>query len=558
MPAEGIVQPCASGLRTSAGDKQDDEFISATHPDSMASLTTSPPSPAPAECARGASNQGASSTYLQILKSSALIGGSTALNLSIGLIRTKAMAMILGPAGFGLMGAFTSIVDLSRSVVAMGISNSGVRQIAESVGSEDVDRIALTVYVLRRVAVVLGVLGALMLVMFSGQVSAFTFGSDAHRGAIAVLSFAVLFRLVSEGQSALLQGMRKIGDMARIAISGAVVGTVVSVPLVYWLREDGIALSLVAVAAMTALMSWRYSRRIQVVRPMLTSTQLKREAGDLFKLGFAFMASGLLMMSSAYAVRVILIRVEGLDAAGLFQSAWALGGLYVGFVLQAMGADFYPRLVGAIKNDAEANRLVNEQAQVSLLLAGIGVLATLAFAPLAVAILYSTEFSASVEVLRWICIGMMLRVFTWPMGYIIVARNAQRIFFATELAWAIFNVTASWLCIKWFGLKGAGIAFFASYVFHGLLIYPIVRSLTGFRWSRDNLKLVAVVFATVALTFTSNYLLPGGWSLAFATLTTGVFGLYAVRCLAVLVPPEQLPPRFQRILGLFRMARLGK
>jgi hypothetical protein len=29
-------------------------------------------------------------------------------------------------------------------------------------------------------------------------------------------------------------------------------------------------------------------------------------------------------------------------------------------------------------------------------------------------------------------------------------------------------------------LNGAGIAFFGSYVFHGLLIYPIVSVLSGF------------------------------------------------------------------------------
>ena len=34
-----------------------------------------------------------------------------------------------------------------------------------------------------------------------------------------------------------------------------------------------------------------------------------------------------------------------------------------------------------------------------------------------------------------------------------------------------------------YGLEGAGFAFFASYVFHALLTYPIARHLTGFRWS---------------------------------------------------------------------------
>src|SRR4051794_27796016 len=45
-------------------------------------------------------------SYGQILKSSALIGLSTMVNLAIGIVRAKAMAVWLGPAGFGLMGLY--------------------------------------------------------------------------------------------------------------------------------------------------------------------------------------------------------------------------------------------------------------------------------------------------------------------------------------------------------------------------------------------------------------------------------------------------------------------
>ncbi len=87
-------------------------------------------------------------SYGQILKSSALIGGSSAINIAIGIVRTKAMAVLLGPAGFGLMGVYGSIIDLAQSIAGMGINSSGVRQIAAATGSGDTNRIARTVVVL--------------------------------------------------------------------------------------------------------------------------------------------------------------------------------------------------------------------------------------------------------------------------------------------------------------------------------------------------------------------------------------------------------------------------
>lgn len=428
------------------------------------------------------------STYRQILRSSALIGGSSMLNAVIGVARAKAMALMLGPAGFGLMAAFTTIADLTRSFAAMGINNSGVRQIAESAGSGDARRVARTITVLRRTAIVLGLVGALLLAVFSRQVAVLTFGDDAHWGAVALLSLAVFFRLVADGQGALLQGMRRIGDMAKLGVVGALLGSVVSVALVFWLREEGVAVSLVAVAGISLAASWWYSRSVTIEPTVMSAVEVRAEATALLRLGLAFMTSALLTMGAAYVVWLILIRDQGLHGAGLYQAAWAIGGIYVTFVLQAMGADFYPRLVAAAHDDAECNRLVNEQTHVSLLLAGAGVVATLILAPWVLSLLYSSEFTAATELLRWICLGMALRVITWPLGYVLVAKGKQALFIGADLTWTLANIGLTWLCVREFGLAGAGVAFFGSYLIHIFVVYPVCRSLSGFHWSRPNVR----------------------------------------------------------------------
>ena len=490
-------------------------------------------------------------TYREILKSSALIGGASVITLMVGIIRTKAMALLLGPAGFGLMGVYSSIADLARSVAEMGVNSSGVRQVADAAASGDIRRIARTVAVLRRVAVVLGALGAAALALFAKPVAEFTFGNDEHAGAIVLLSLAVLFRVVAEAQGALVQGMRRIADLARMNVIGAVFGALVGVPVVYVWGEAGVAPSLVAVAAMSIATSWWYSRKIDVGKRAVTLSDVGPEVRSLLRLGFAFMASAILMMGAAYAIRIIVLRHVGLDGAGLYQAAWTVGGLYVAFVLQAMGADFYPRLVGAIRNHSECNRLVNEQALVSLLLAGPGVLATLTFAPLVVQLLYSAEFTAGVELLRWICLGMALRVITWPMGYIIVARGETWLFLFTEVTWTLVNVGLSWMWVRSFGLNGAGMAFFGSYVFHAAIVYPIVRALTGFRVSRTNARIGALFVVSIAIVFGAFQALPPASATVLGAAGTVLSAIHSTRLLVTLVSPERIPPRLLRALALF-------
>src|SRR5579863_2499395 len=83
-------------------------------------------------------------TYGQILESSAVIGGSSALTLVFGVVRTKAMALFLGPSGFGLFGVYTSIISVAECVAGLGVSNSAVRQIAHSAASGDSRQISGT------------------------------------------------------------------------------------------------------------------------------------------------------------------------------------------------------------------------------------------------------------------------------------------------------------------------------------------------------------------------------------------------------------------------------
>ena len=157
-------------------------------------------------------------------------------------------------------------------------------------------------------------------------------------------------------------------------VLGAFYSTVISIPLIYFFGTDGVVASLVAVAAAMFVTSWWYSRKIRIRSVPLSLRQFRTETVSLLRLGFIFMISGVLTFGSAYAIRIIVLNENGFHAAGLYQAAWALGGLYAGFVLQAMGTDFYPRLTAVADDDAECNRLINEQTQVSILLAGPGLL----------------------------------------------------------------------------------------------------------------------------------------------------------------------------------------
>jgi len=318
--------------------------------------------------------------------------------------------------------------------------------------------------------------------------------------------------------------------------------------------RGGIVPSLVCVAVLGIVVSWWYSRRIEVERVRMRWPEIGAEVSELLKLGFVFMASGFMTMGVAYLVRIIVLRKLGEDAAGFYQSAWTLGGLYVGFILQAMGADFFPRLTAVAQDNPQCNRLVNEQAEVGLLLAGPGVLGTLTFAPLVIQLFYSAKFGPAVEILRWICLGMVLRVASWPMGFILVAKGARQTFFWCEVVGNAMQVAFVWVCVLKFGLDGTGMAFFASYVFFWFLVYGIVRRMSGFRWSAANKGIGLLYGVLIGVVFVSWYLLPRPVMVAGGTGIALLAGIYSLKKLCTLVPVERLPRLVQRFVVFLRLA----
>jgi antigen flippase len=479
----------------------------------------------------------AAESYASILKSTLMMGGASVVTIICSIIRNKAIALILGPEGIGLMGLYGSIVELAQTVAGMGVQASGVRQIAAANASGDASRVARTATAVRMASLVLGLIGWLMLVVLAAPLSRLSFGTDGYATGVALLGAAVFLRLVSNGQIGLIHGMRQIGDLARINVLAAVFSTIVSIPLVLQFGNQGIVPALVLMAAATVATSWWYSRRITLPKASVSIS----EVTILLRLGLAFMASGLLTIGAGYAVRVIVLHEGGVAAAGLYQAAWALGGLYASFILQAMGTDFYPRLTAVGADDEACNRLVNEQSHISLLLAGPGLLATLTFAPIALALLYTPEFSAAVDLLRWLCLGMMLRIVAWPMGFVLLARSTTRIFVVTEIAATTVHVGLAWILVRSIGITGAGIAFFGLYVWHTALIYLIVRRMTGFRWSAMNMTLGLLFVLASGLVFAAFNWLPLWAAIVIGSVSVVASGIHSLRALVNLLAPESRP-----------------
>ena len=207
-------------------------------------------------------------SYAQILTSSVWMGGTSLITVLAALLRTKVLAVFLGPAGIGFIGLLTSLTSMVGALSGMGISTSGVLKIADAAGAGEEIRVARTVRAVRQIVLWLGLLGALLLAAFCVPLSRLTFGTAEHAGKIALLSLVIVFGAVAERQMAVLQGLRRMSDLGKLTILSTTVSAVLTLPIVYfWPQHAVVALLLVAsgagMAASWCMREGSRSRRFQ-------------------------------------------------------------------------------------------------------------------------------------------------------------------------------------------------------------------------------------------------------------------------------------------------------
>ena len=438
-------------------------------------------------------------SYRTILRSSSIVGAAQVLNVLTWLLKMKAVAVLLGPAGIGLVGLYSSLMQTAASVVALGTNSVGTRQIAQAGSSATAAEVGRVRRALFWGTLLLSLAGGVTFWLASGWLAVILTVDDARRSDVGWLSLGVALSVAAGGQAALLTGLRKIGDVARITAGSSIVGSAVGVAAILLQNEEGIV-TLVLVPPLAALaLGYFYVARLDAPSgPPLTTPELLQEWRGFVRLGFPLMLSGVVAALGPLLARILIQRELGIDAIGQFQAAWVIGMTYLGFVLQAMGTDYYPRLSATISDLDVATRLVNEQTEVALLLCAPVLLFMLGAAPWIIGLLYSREFEPAVGILRWQLLGDVLKVISFPLGFVLLALGAGKTFVLTEtIATSVFlSVTA--ILLPLMGVSASGAAFLMMYLIYLPLVWWLVGRRIGFRWTRA-VKAQILLVAVAAL-----------------------------------------------------------
>ncbi len=470
-------------------------------------------------------------SYQQILKTTSLFGGVQFFSILISIIRTKLIAVFIGPAGMGIIALLNSTLNVLSSISGFGIETSSVKNISENYKNEDLKTVSKTIQIVRKIVLFTGIFGMLLTFVFSKALSIMTFGNSSQTFAFAILSVTILFKQLSSGQLAVLQGLRSFRFLAKANLYGNLFGLLFSIPLYYFLKVDAILPTIIIASFSVLIFSFYYSSKIKIEKEKIPNSHFLLESKLIVKLGFMLTISSVLTLLSTYLVQIYVGKIGGLEQVGFYNAGFTLLNSYVGIIFTVMSTDYFPKLASINSNNEKVRESVQQQAFISILIIMPIIVLFLAFSPIIVKVIYTSKFEAIIPMISAGIVGMLFRAVSWSMGFILIAKGDSKMFIKTAIGFNILSLLMNVLGYYFYGLEGLGISFCLYFFCHFIGLKIITKNRYNFYFEKEFYQLYFICFlicvASFALKFIDNHVLKYGLYTILILLSFG-FSLYEI------------------------------
>lgn len=445
-------------------------------------------------------------SYSHILKYTGLFGGVQGLNILVGIVRTKFVALLLGPEGMGLLALFNSTIKLVSESTNLGLPMSAVREISDAYENGDNDRLNHTVKLIRSWSVITALLGMFLCLFLSPWLDKWSFTWGNHTLHYAMLSPIIALLAITGGEMAVLKGVRQLRHLAAISVYNMLASLVITVPLIYLWGETAIIPSLLFVALAQMLLTIYCSYR-QFPLQLSFSRPLLGQGVSMVKLGVAFVVAGIFGSGVDFIIRSYLNNAGSLDIVGMFNAGYMMTMTYGGLVFSAMETDYFPRLSAVNGTGARLNETVNKQIEVSILLLSPMLMAFIVGLPILVPLLYSKAFMPVMSMAQVLVFAMFIRAITLPIEYLPLAKGDSGSYLLMETIYDVMVVALVVVCFRMWGLTGTGIALVVAGVLNLCMVllymrykYKYVLSPTVIKYAFMQLPLLLGAYLVIQFT----------------------------------------------------------
>ncbi|MCG3713219.1 O-antigen translocase [Aliarcobacter butzleri] len=409
---------------------------------------------------------------MTLIKTTVLTAISTIITVISAFVINKVVAIYAGPTGLALIGQLKDFVTMLTNISNGAITQGIVKYTAEYQTIEEKQKIFSTSII---ISLISSFIVAVVLFGFSGYLSELILKDIQYSSVFLVFGSTIFLFALNTVLISILNGQKEIKKYVLVNIVNSIVALILTSLLVVKFNIQGALYALVINQSIVFFVTLMF-----VLKSSWFKWEYFKQGVDkdsLVKLSkYSLMA---ITSATAAPVSFLIIRNHigenlGWDSAGYWQGIWYISSMYLMVVTTSLSVYYLPRL-SEIQDKTELKKEIFNGYKILIPIVVFMSLVIFLLKEYVILIAFSKEFMPMMELFKWQLIGDIIKISSWLLAYLMLAKAMTKTFISTEILFSFLFVILSILFIKSFGLVGITYAFSLNYLLYLITMIYIFK-----------------------------------------------------------------------------------
>ncbi|WP_040251524.1 O-antigen translocase [Psychroserpens mesophilus] len=404
-----------------------------------------------------------------LFKVAHLNSATIATKILAGILTSKAIAIFIGVEGMALIGNLRNFLSAIQSFAILGFYNGFVKTVAKC--KDDALELSKTISTTYYLGFFSTILMSFLCYYNAELINDFLFSENYNYAyVIRVLALALPFYALNMFCFGIMNGFSNFKMLLIINIIGQILGLAVTLYLIYIDNIDG---ALVAAVIAPSLLFLITLVGIINRRNLMTHIKISHVSLNVLRTfaPYAIMAlvTAIALPLTSILIRNFIIEELGIKQAGYWEAMNRISDYYLMFIMSILTLYIIPRL-SEIDSKKEFRKEVFSFYKSVMPIFGFGLLLIYLLRPFVVSLIFSEEFQPVEQLFLWQLLGDFIKVLAIVIAYQFLAKKMFAQFIIIEIFLVIMLYLTSVYLIEIFGIEGAVMGHFFSYLMHFLIV----------------------------------------------------------------------------------------
>lgn len=410
---------------------------------------------------------------MSLIRTSMLSAIATAIRILTSVGLNKVLAVYVGPAGYALFGQFSNFVTIASAfgggAVSTGVTKYTAEHYDDELRKKEIWRIAF--YYIIAISFIIS-----LIISWNAQtLSIMLLGTNDYKSIFYLLSISTPLISINLLLVAIVNGQKELSNYIYQSIAASLLGAALSSVLAIRFGLWG------ALAALSVNQGVVLVTTLAVVR----KSQWLKMASFIGKIkyknirpiaGFVLMAlfSSITAPLSQLIIRNNIVEKFGEVSAGEWQAVFKISEIYLIFITSTLSVYYLPR-ISEIRDNQDLKKEIFLVYRVMLPVAILMACLIYIFRDFITVTLFTSDFIGMTQLFAPQLFGDVMKIGSWILGFVMVARGMVRWFLITEIFFSCTLIALTFSLTGLIGLRGAPAAFAVNYILYWIFLIWLMR-----------------------------------------------------------------------------------